>query len=483
MTAIPVEVPAPLAAACDAPSSAIALDPADIAARKATKHRQYATHQVPSLRLFGFVVLLTIVGASNAATGLAPWSQVGWLAAAFLGYSAATWGLLALSHGRTRLDLGSMFLAVDPCVWMGAVYVTGGGESWLYFLPLVRVADQLNTTRTRALAFTAIGVAAYVGLLGYLTIAGGHPVAWASQVGLIFFLAVCGVYLAVTAGTAERLRAHLAEAIRTARDSIRQLRDQSTLLMDAREKADSANRAKSEFLANVSHEFRTPLNAIIGYADLLREEMPSAPAGVHADLDRINRSAQHLRGLVSTLIELSQVEAGRMPLDLHEFNVDSLLADVAAVALPVVRRNNNVLQIEGRGHAGTLVADATKVRQILVNLVGNAGKFTHDGCVTLSCARERSIVGEDIVFRVNDTGIGMTAEQLARIQRFEPFVQADASVTRMYGGTGLGLTISQRFSRLMGGALSIESEHGRGSTVTLRLPAIVTGSANGAAHA
>jgi signal transduction histidine kinase len=453
---------------------ALAVDPDDVATHKAKRHRRYATLQVPGLRLFGFLLLLAIVAVDNSGTGLAPWSHVAWLAAAFLGYSAISWSLLLLAHDRTHLRLGPVFLAVDPFVWMGAAYVTGGAESWLYFLPLVRVADQLAASRGRALGFTALGVMAYLGLLGYIAVVDDEPVVWANQIGRLMFLCGCGCYLAATAGTAEHLRGQLSEAVRTARDSIRQLREQSTLLTRSREDAEAANRAKSEFLANVSHEFRTPLNAIIGYAELLHELMPVAPATVHADLERINRSAQHLRGLVNTVIELSQLEAGHMPFDVRELDVPSLVADVTSMVLPVVRSNNNVLDVEGAVEAGAFRADVTKVRQILVNLVGNAGKFTRDGRITLSCARRAAPGGDEIEFRVADSGIGMTADQLARIRRFEPFVQADASVTRQFGGTGLGLTIAQRFTRMMGGTLSVESEFGRGTSVTLRLPASVT---------
>jgi signal transduction histidine kinase len=241
------------------------------------------------------------------------------------------------------------------------------------------------------------------------------------------------------------------------------------LLQDARDMAESANRAKSQFLANVSHEFRTPLNAIIGYSELLHEETAETLPSVHADLERINRSAQHLRGLVTDLIELSRVEAGRATLDVREFELDGIIADVASVVLPAVRGAGNILDVSGARSVGTLVADPGKIRQVLVNVVGNAGKFTRDGRITLTCRREAS----DVVFVVSDTGIGMAPDQVDRIQRFEPFVQADASVTRQYGGTGLGLAISQRLCRMMGGALSLESRLGQGTTVTCRLPAVV----------
>lgn len=456
-------------AGVDAEWAAANLDPAVIATRKALKKRRYATLQVPGLRLLGYLILLGVVTLSTFATSSVSWASVARLAAAYLAYNVVSWAALVLAHSRSPFDVSALCLALDPFLWMGATYLTGGAESWLYMLPLVRVADQLNTNRARALAFTAVGVSAYVSLLGYVALVDGQPIVWPTQVGRVVFLAGCGAYLAMTAAPAERLRIELSEAIRTARTSIRQLQDQSLLLHEARDKAESANRAKSEFLANVSHEFRTPLTAIIGYSELIHEELPTAAPSVHADLERINRSAQHLRGMVTDVIELSRVEAGRAILDVREFDIDEIVEDVASVVLPLVRRTGSSLEVAGALGAGTIAADPSKVRQILVNLVGNAGKFTEQGRVTLTCRREAS----EVVFRVQDTGIGMTPEQLDRIRRFEPFVQADASVTRRYGGTGLGLTISHRLCRLMGGSMSVESQLGQGTTVTCRVPTMV----------
>lgn len=456
----------------DLDTQAIALSREDIVRRKAIKHRHYTTTQVPALRAFGFFLLSCIVGLHALTTGALPLARVGWLVAVFAAYSLTSWLVLRWLHDRVPFDLGTAFLALDPFVWMTAVHATGGGDSWLFFLPLVRVADQLNTSRGRALGFTALGVVAYGALLGYMAAVEGARIAWPAQAGRVLFLLGCGGYLAVTAGTAERLRAKLSEAVRSARGLILQLQDQSSLLQDALHRADAANRAKSEFLANVSHEFRTPLNAIIGYAELLHEELSDGLPGAQQDLQRINRSAQHLRGLVNDVIELSRAEAGRVVLDVREFHVSALVADVTSVVLPVVHGRGNVLEVQGASEAGVMTADQAKVRQVLVNLIGNAGKFTERGRISLMCDRERGAAGDVLVFSVQDTGIGMTPEQLERIRRFEPFVQADASATRKYGGTGLGLAISQRFCALMGGGLTIDSRAGRGTTVTARLPAV-----------
>lgn len=451
---------------------AITLDGHSIANRKATKRRRLTTSQLPALRLLGFSILWSIV-AVGVATPDMPWATLRSLALAFLAYNAMSWATLQVVPAGFTAWASLLFLGLDPFVWMIAVYMTGGEDSWLYVLPLIRVSDQLHTSRRRALVFTVIGVAAYVTMLTYIAIVDGRPSAWSGQAGRIALLAGCGTYLAMTAGAAERLRQQLANAVRTARASIQQLQDQSAELREARERAESASRAKSQFLANVSHEFRTPLNAIIGYAELLHEEMSNAGPQVHEDIALINRSAQHLRGLINDVIELSRLEVGRSTLDVHPFTVESVVSDAMSVVLPLMRSNRNVLDVTGADSAGTLVADPHKVRQILVNLVGNAGKFTRDGRVTLTCTRESSGDTESVVFSVTDTGIGMTPDQLARIQRFEPFAQADGGIARQFGGTGLGLTISQRFAKLMGGTLAIDSEAGQGCTLTFRVPALV----------
>jgi signal transduction histidine kinase len=451
------------------------VDAQEVAGHKARRRKRYVVWQVPALRVLGFAILTLVVVADQASTGALRWWQVGPMALGFLGYCMGSWLAIAAAYPRYPA-VGQVFLAIDPFVWMGAVHVTGGSESWLYFLPLVRVADQLNSTRRLALAFAAIAVAAYATLLAYEELVGGEALAWWTQLGRLGFLAGCGTYLAVTAGTAERLRAQLSDAVRTARESVHRLEHQSTLLEEARLVAEEANRAKSEFLANVSHEFRTPLNAIIGYAELLNEEMAAAPTAVHADLERISRSAHHLRGLVNDVLALSQAEAGRVTLAVAPFRVDGLLRDVTSVVSPLARGQGTQLYVQCHRDVGEMTADEAKLRQVLINLVGNAVKFTRGGRIVLAARRLEAADGlDEVVFTVADTGEGMTPEQLTRIRRCEPFVQAEPSATRRHGGTGLGLAIAHRFTSLMGGTLTIDSSAGEGTTVTVQLPAIVTG--------
>jgi signal transduction histidine kinase/CheY-like chemotaxis protein len=233
-----------------------------------------------------------------------------------------------------------------------------------------------------------------------------------------------------------------------------------------------AGRHKSEFLANMSHELRTPLNAIIGYSEMLQEE--AADLGTDAfvpDLKKINAAGKHLLELINAVLDLSKIEAGKMELYLEDFDLAGMVNDIAAVIQPLAEKNSNRLEVHCDEHAGTMRADLTKMRQALFNLVSNACKFTERGTVRLAVAREAGANGDWVSFAVSDTGIGMTPEQMTRL--FEEFSQADASVTRKYGGTGLGLALSRRLARMMGGDITVASEAGRGSTFTIRLPATV----------
>jgi GAF domain-containing protein len=233
-----------------------------------------------------------------------------------------------------------------------------------------------------------------------------------------------------------------------------------------------ADRHKSEFVANMSHELRTPLNAIIGYSEMLREDAADLGAGQFTDdLDKINAAGKHLLELINAVLDLSKIEAGKMELYLETFNVPRLVQDIVAVIQPLAAKNANRLEIRCPDETGTMRADLTKVRQALFNLLSNACKFTERGTITLAVAREVMDGRDWMIFDVGDTGIGMTPGQVARL--FEAFAQAEAATTRRYGGTGLGLALSRRLCRMMGGDVTVQSEAGRGSTFTIRLPARV----------
>ena len=300
----------------------------------------------------------------------------------------------------------------------------------------------------------------------------------------IYSLCILGLYALIAWEANDRLRSAMDEmrvANRALLDSERQLerkveertaeltRSERQLAL-ARDEALAANRAKSVFLANMSHELRTPLNAVIGYSEMLQEDATDAGHEEYVpDLERILESGRHLLSLINDVLDLSKVEADRIELFAEEVDPAQLLPAVAHTVAPAMDRNGNTLEVVLADDVGLMHTDVTRLRQILLNLLSNAAKFTSAGTVHLSAARTSADGADAVEFRVRDTGIGMTEEQLGHV--FEAFTQAQATTTRDYGGTGLGLTITRRFCQLLGGDVAVTSEPDVGTEFVVTVPA------------
>jgi len=246
----------------------------------------------------------------------------------------------------------------------------------------------------------------------------------------------------------------------------------NTELRVAWEKAEESNRLKSNFLANMSHELRTPLNAIILYSDLIMEEAQAlALSETQEDLRKIQCAGKHLLSLIDDILDLSKIEAGRISLNLEEVPVGGLIEEITLQTAPMIGKKANRLVLEADPALQSLITDPLRLRQILINLLSNAAKFTTEGTITLGV--RPGDTGEGVQFYVRDTGIGITPEQQGRI--FERFTQGDGSTTRRFGGTGLGLALSRRLAELLGGTLEMESEAGQGSTFFLNLATLSQG--------
>jgi two-component system, sensor histidine kinase and response regulator len=253
---------------------------------------------------------------------------------------------------------------------------------------------------------------------------------------------------------------------RRAEAEIRRLYDDLAVV---HEQAVAASQVKSQFLANMSHELRTPLNAIIGYSELLQLVAERKQDSTYsADLERIHKAGQHLLTLINDILDISKIEAGKLQLEMQVFDVSSILDEITETIRPLATKNSNALEVHVAPDLSPINADATRLKQCLLNLLSNACKFTQSGRVTLSVFQQQPESDSPISFCVEDTGVGLSDEQAARL--FQPFSQADASTTRKFGGTGLGLAITKKLCEAMGGNLTLQSQLGVGSMFTIELP-------------
>lgn len=407
---------------------------------------------IPALRVVGFVMLSGLVAVhALASEHPSAWTATLRYGAVALTYSLAAWAVLWRLRSTAQLKVAASRAAeIDIAFWAYALFLTGGGDSWLFPLMTLRAADHLTFGQRRVLVLGHLSTLAFFIVL-YSTRPGGLAHFQAFDWGRLSIVYGINLYLSWAAAAVDRLNARLKQT----RDS----------LVDAKIAAEESSRSKSAFLAAMSHELRTPLNAIIGYAELIREDFATQPQ-VREDLNRIETSGKHLLGLVNDLLDVAKIDAGRMDVRLEDVDLSHTAREMARLIAPIADGRGLAVEVDAP-EAVWVRADAARLRQVLLNLLSNACKFTERGGVRITVPRPHPTDGSAVV-DITDTGIGMSADQLARI--FDEFVQVDDSSTRRHGGTGLGLALTRRFCDLMHGSVNVVSAPGQGSTFTVRLP-------------
>jgi signal transduction histidine kinase len=358
-----------------------------------------------------------------------------------------------------------IFCILWSCYFYGGV--TSPTLPWVLVIPLLAFFYLGSSKSLRLIVmvmFTAnLAIFSSFYLFGY-PIKNDLPVAAMQGLGLVSTVAA-SLYVAMMALYYAKILASQTEL----ESEMRQHMATASALRLATEEAERAGAAKAEFLAKMSHELRTPLNAVIGYSQILLEHAEDeGDSESIADLNKIHSAGQHLLKLVNEVLDLSKIEAGKMELDLEETNLAALLIEIVEAVRPAARKNGNEIFCTIAPNLGTALCDAGKFRNMAGQLLDNAVKFTHNGKVEVVAERQRDGSCDDLVIHVIDTGIGIAADQITNL--FEKFTVADDSSTSKYGGTGLGLALSQKLCKLMGGEVFVESELGKGSRFTVRLP-------------
>ena len=399
-----------------------------------------------------------------------PWPHVPILAAQIGAFWLFPIALKIFPRHYMTLALISVFNLSSAILW--GSYNYGGASSpflmWFLVMPLLAFFYLGSGTRIRIVIFAQItvGLAAfYAAFLMKNSFPVHIPVENMVEVGIVSaFCAATYVFL---------MAAYYSSVVDSQSELLREIdRHQQTMKMltVAKDDAVRANGAKSDFLAKMSHELRTPLNAVLGYSEILLEDAElEGRGGQIADLQKISAAGKHLLAMVNDILDISKIEAGKMELNVEQLNLDKFITEVESTARPLAAKNTNAFIVERGSDLGVIRADATKLRQAVFNLLSNAAKFTQNGRITLSVDRDQRADGSWLVISVADTGVGISPDQQASL--FSNFSQANRTIAAKYGGTGLGLSLSQNLCRLMGGKISLESEVSKGSKFTIELPA------------
>ncbi|MBU2513684.1 response regulator [bacterium] len=446
----------------------------DLSKERSEKHRrQYRLNaiEMPRVRLAGFLILCVLVTLHNRIVfGQVFWLDIGLFFGVVLSYSIISWILLYFYYKRQKKrNLGLVFLLTDIFFYTLAIYISGGDASWLFFVLSIKTADQVVTTSKRVIAFAHLTVLSYALLICYLVFIDQKEVNLSVELIKILILYVFNLYLAFTAPISERRHRKMVESVIKAKEEItnreraeKELKGVNEQLRNSVEKekklaldAESANIAKSAFLATISHELRTPMNGVIGFTNMLLETPLTEDQIDYTNT--IKSSGESLLALINDVLDFSKVESGELDFEELNFDPELVVFDVCNIIQPRLESKSiELLCIINDDIPAMVVGDPLRFRQILVNLLGNASKFTEEGEIEITLALEKESEKEIIIHTtIRDTGIGIPGEKLTTI--FEPFQQVDGTITRKYGGTGLGLSICKKISKKMGGDVWVES--------------------------
>ncbi|HEY8849691.1 MAG TPA: ATP-binding protein [Thermoanaerobaculia bacterium] len=450
------------------PRPSFPVEPGEIDHQKRERAYRLAVVEMPRVRAVGFALLSLLVYLNNRFLlhqfSLQAWALITGILAV---YGAISWVALVTLYRRVRFDLALLFLILDIPIFTLVIYFSGAERSWLFAVLLTRVADQIQTTVRRCVTFAALGAVSYGAMLGWVVWVDSRSIDGGAALFRVAFLLVAGLYIAVTARTGESRRRRLTAAVRTSRDLIRRLEEQSAALRETQQRAEGASAAKSEFLANVSHEMRTPLHGILGMLQLAMDSDPSVER--RQQLDMARRSAESLLATIEDILDFTKIEARKLELEPVYFSIRELITDtMKTLGVTALQKGLSIAFSIARDVPDRLWGDPLRLRQILINLVGNAIKFTSNGEVAVRVWCD-ALFSSDLTLHleIRDTGIGIDAHKRDAI--FDPFAQADSSHSRRYGGTGLGLSIVGRLVQSMGGEVSVESAPNEGSTFRVSL--------------
>lgn len=429
----------------------------------------------PGLTIISFLVAVLVVAFGLASVTFRPVNTVNLLVAgtvAGLGVSAMHYtGMAAMQMGATiqwdpRLVMASILIGIVACI--AALWLSLNSRT----LHAKFGASVLMTIAVAGMHYTGMSAASYIPTHGALAGAEGISsevlaVAIGSASFVILFLALLAAMFDQT--LANRAQAE-ATRLRGMNEQLESMVAQRTVeLLKAKQKAERASNAKTDFLASMSHELRTPLNAVIGYSELLLEEAEERDDGsARGDLEKIHTAGKHILALINDILDLAKIEAGKMEIAIDRVTLKDLVNDSLAVCRRLLEENGNRCTVVHHNEM-TLDTDVTKLRQALINLLGNAAKFTKDGDVTIETRALKHDDADWIEIAVRDTGIGIASE--FQVEVFEDFHQGDSNTSRHHGGTGLGLALSRRLVRLLGGDITLVSKAGQGATFTIAVPA------------